>query len=149
MLVDSSHGSRRRHMGKSSRSHSLSDEPHAKRRKTESTKKTESPRKGDLEEKRDSKKRNSEKKKESTEQSRKTKQGVNDTEQDQQHEPSSAKTSVNISDLDLDVSYVGKIVPAPSIRGQRKRWSNPGPTINNQYDVPPGWDDKEPDLDPE
>ncbi|KAJ5092982.1 hypothetical protein N7456_008843 [Penicillium angulare] len=69
---------------------------------------------------------------------------------DEQLESSSDEFSINISDLDLDVSYVDKIAPpAPSIRGERTRWQNPGPTIDDQYEVPPGWDENEPDLDPE
>lgn len=79
-----------------------------------------------------------------------TKQEVNNAEQNQGPSRNESSTNLNIMDLDLDVSYVGKVAPpAPSVRGQRERWMNPGPTINDEYNVPPGWHEEEPDLDPE
>jgi hypothetical protein len=53
--------------------------------------------------------------------------------------------------LPLDESYVGKIsLPKPPVRPKRKTWGYhrkiPILDINN---VPRGWNDREPDLDPE
>lgn len=58
---------------------------------------------------------------------------------------------VNYEDLDLDVSYVGKIkIPPLPVRPKKKRWTHDGDEpIVSLKDVPPGWSDKEPDLDPE
>ncbi|KAJ6013967.1 hypothetical protein N7540_008558 [Penicillium herquei] len=59
-------------------------------------------------------------------------------------------SSIQVKDLDLDVSYVGKIkLPPPTKQPERKRWINNGEIINNSQDVPRGWTSAESDLDPE
>ncbi|KAJ5702859.1 hypothetical protein N7488_010407 [Penicillium malachiteum] len=62
-------------------------------------------------------------------------------------------SSINVKDLDLDVSYVGKVpeaeLPLPKERPERTRWINKGEIINNSNDVPQGWTSVESDLDPE
>lgn len=58
---------------------------------------------------------------------------------------------IDVDDLDLDVSYVGKIkLPDPPERPKRKRWTHKGAEpIMLIKDVPQGWNTEEPDLDPE
>ncbi|CEO58603.1 hypothetical protein PMG11_03314 [Penicillium brasilianum] len=61
------------------------------------------------------------------------------------------KEEINVDDLDLDVSYVGKIkLPDPPERPKRKRWTHKGAEpIMQMQDVPQGWNTEEPDLDPD
>lgn len=58
---------------------------------------------------------------------------------------------INVDDLDLNVSYVGKInMPSPPVRPKRKRWTHKGKKpITLMTKVPRGWNDQEPDLDPD
>ena len=58
---------------------------------------------------------------------------------------------INVDDLNLNVSYVGKIdLPSPPARPKRKRWTHTvKKPITLMTKVPRGWNDQEPDLDPE
>ncbi|KAJ5358668.1 uncharacterized protein N7496_011081 [Penicillium cataractarum] len=64
---------------------------------------------------------------------------------------SGSEEEIDIDDLDLNVSYVGKIsLPSPPVRPKRKRWTHTGKKpITLMEKVPRGWNDQEPDLDPE
>ncbi|KAJ5690928.1 hypothetical protein N7488_012495 [Penicillium malachiteum] len=53
-------------------------------------------------------------------------------------------------DLDLHVSYVDKLKIPVIKRGKKQIWPSLGDKpMNDRSKVPPGWNDKEPDLDPE
>ncbi|KAJ5618471.1 hypothetical protein N7528_006582 [Penicillium herquei] len=59
-------------------------------------------------------------------------------------------TELKYEDLDLHVSYVDKVKIPVIKRGNKQIWPSIGdkPT-NDRSKAPPGWNDKEPDLDPE
>lgn len=58
----------------------------------------------------------------------------------------SSSGEIDFDDLDLNVSYVGKI----NLRPKRKRWTRKGKKpITLMTKVPRWWNDQEPDLDPE
>ncbi|KAJ5728645.1 uncharacterized protein N7483_003153 [Penicillium malachiteum] len=58
-------------------------------------------------------------------------------------------STINVKDLDLDVSYVGRVEHFPQGLPERTRWVNKGEIINNAHDVPRGWSSVEADLEPE
>jgi hypothetical protein len=71
-------------------------------------------------------------------------------EEEPDNEPP-AWQKIEVENLDLDVSYVGKIDPHKRrAQPKRKRWTHNGdePIINPQ-EVHRGWNMEEPDLDPE
>lgn len=72
-------------------------------------------------------------------------------EEQSDSETSSQEEEIDYDDLDLNVSYVGKIkLPKPHARPKRQRWTHDGDEpIISALDVPKGWHDREPDLDPE
>lgn len=59
--------------------------------------------------------------------------------------------NIKVEDLDLDVSYVGKIEsPKRCALPKRKRWTHDGDeSLLNPEDLPRKWTSEEPDLDHE
>ncbi|KAJ5715606.1 uncharacterized protein N7483_012787 [Penicillium malachiteum] len=58
------------------------------------------------------------------------------------------KTKLKYEDLDLEVSYVGKVALPEVKRGKKQVWHKSGEKpIIHRGRVPPGWNDHEPDLD--
>lgn len=61
------------------------------------------------------------------------------------------RTILNVDDLDLHQSYVGKVaLPGRQLPARQTRWRHPGPEpLQDQTQVPEGWNSQEPDLDKE
>ncbi|KAJ5727046.1 hypothetical protein N7493_006073 [Penicillium malachiteum] len=68
-----------------------------------------------------------------------------------EEEPSDreVKRKLKYKDLNLDVSYVDKVTIPEVKRAKKQIWPLPDELIVDRRKVPPGWNDQEPDLDPE